>query len=40
MSLQKNRLRKAVKKVNFHLIDKLRAGHKASSRLLDEVKIS
>ena len=37
---KKNRSRKAVKKVNFHLINKLRAGHKASSSLLDEVKIS
>ena len=38
LHLQKNRLRKAVKKT-FHLVDKLKAGHKASS-LLDEVKIS
>ena len=37
--LQKDRLKKAAKKVSFHLVDKLKAGHKASS-LLDEVKIS
>ena len=39
-SLQKNRLSKVVKKVIFHLVDKLKAGHKASSSQLDEVKIS
>ena len=37
-SLQKNRLRKAVEKVVFHLVDKLKAGHKASTSQLDEVK--
>ena len=39
LHLQKDRLRKAAKKVSFHLVDKLKAVHKASS-LLDDVKIS
>ena len=39
LHLQNDRLRKAVKKVSFHLVDKFKVGHKASS-LLDEVKIS
>ena len=39
LHLQKDRLRKAVKKVSFHLVNKLKADHKASS-LLDDVKIS
>ena len=37
--LQKDRLKKAAKKVSFHLVDKLKAGHKASS-LLDGIKMS
>ena len=37
--LQKDRLKKAVKKVSFHLVDKLKTGHKASS-LLGGIKMS
>ena len=37
--LQKDRLKKTAKKVSFHLVDKLKTGHKASS-LLDGIKMS
>ena len=40
LSLQKKYIGKVVMKVIFHLVDKLKAGHKASSSLLNEVKIS
>ena len=39
LHLQTHSLRKAVKSVIFHLVDKLKVGRKASS-LLDEVKTS
>ena len=40
LSLQKKYIGKVVMKVIFHLVDKLKAGHEASSSLLNEVKIS